>query len=408
MTEHRTPTLGLKMATLGLLLALPISAALAHESSRVDISHLPVGDGKLSDGPKVGYIWACHTDPQAGGAQAEGPWFSGDGTYNFNAKAIVDGQVTWPNKYTMHLNGDSRVFTTNDLPNHPTGTFPVARNDDAYLYDRNPNSIRAQDLSVTLRTTPQLAAQATCAPGAVGILISGSVLFNALDAPGRDAVAHETQDGCQGHPQESGVYHYHSITTCIPDERSANGHSKLVGYALDGFGIYGRFDMNGKELASADLDACHGHTGLVEWDGKMVVMYHYHATWDFPYTVGCMRGTYSNKDVQTVSGPPPSHRGGPGQMQGGQMQGGQMQGGMMPGRQMQGGQMQGGQMQGGMMPGGPRQGGGPPDLNAAAAKLGIDPMRLHEALGPPPPDLRAAASKLGISEAALREALGRR
>lgn len=352
----------------------------AHESARLDLQRLPVGDGRLSNAPKQGYIWACRTDPNAGGAQVKGPWFGNDGTYNFNAKAIVDGQVSWPHKYTMQLEGALRVFSTNDLPNHPTGTFPIARNDDAYQYDRNPNSIKAQTMAVRLSANPTLAAQPSCAPGAVGILLTGAVLFNALDAPGRDAVAHETQDACQGHPQESGAYHYHSITTCIADERSTNGHSKVVGYALDGFGIYGRFDVSGKELASADLDECHGHVGPVEWDGKMVTMYHYHATWDFPYTIGCMRGSYNHQDVMTISGGPRQ----------------QMQPGGPP-QQGQGPQAQ--------PPRGQRPG-GPPDLKVAAAKLGLSEQALKAALGPPPPNFAAAAERLGLSEQALRAALG--
>ena len=74
-------------------------------------------------------------------------------------------------------------------------------------------------------------------------------LFNALDAPGRDAVAHETQDRCHGHPQQNGVYHYHSLTNCIADKPGPDGNSPLVGYAIDGFGIYGRYE-NGKPLST--------------------------------------------------------------------------------------------------------------------------------------------------------------
>ena len=162
-----------------------------------------------------------------------------------------------------------------------------------------------------LPADPTLSAQPACAPGAVGVLLTGSVLFSALDAPGRDAVAHETQDGCQGHPQVSGVYHYHSVTTCLDDKRLPGGHSALVGYAIDGFGIFGRYGENGVLLKSADLDACHGHTHAIPWDGKTVVMYHYHATWDFPYTVGCLRGAYERETVRKISGPPPSGRRGP-------------------------------------------------------------------------------------------------
>ena len=44
-------------------------------------------------------------------------------------------------------------------------------------------------------------------------------------------------------------------------------------------------------LTNADLDECHGHTHAIAWDGRTVTMYHYHATWEFPYVLGCFRGT---------------------------------------------------------------------------------------------------------------------
>ena len=127
--------------------------------------------------------------------------------------------------------------------------------------------------------------------GAIGVLTSGVVLYNAVDAAGRDAVAHEIQDSCGGHPDSGKVYHYHSVPPCVGD--SGSGHSSLVGYALDGFGIYGYRGQSGETLTNADLDECHGHTHEVEWDGQVVIMYHYHATYEYPYTIGCYRGTAS-------------------------------------------------------------------------------------------------------------------
>jgi len=287
---------------LALAALLGIAPVAAHE---VDLTRLPLGDGHISTAPKKGWIWACRVDPGAGGAFRDGPWIKKDGTYDFTAKAVVPGDVHWPSRYTMRLEGETRVFALNDFPNHGTGTFPIPSDSKAYQYDRNPNAITEQDFNVTLPANPAPAAAPSCAPGAVGILLSGAVLFNALDAPGRDAVAHETQDKCQGHPQISGVYHYHWISTCIDDKRLADGHSALVGYAIDGFGIFGRYGEGGKLLSSADLDECHGHTHAIEWNGRRVVMYHYHATWDFPYTVGCLRGAYGRENVRAISGRPP-------------------------------------------------------------------------------------------------------
>jgi calcineurin-like phosphoesterase family protein len=120
-------------------------------------------------------------------------------------------------------------------------------------------------------------------------------------------VAHETQDSCHGHPQQSDVYHYHNLTNCLDDKPGRDQHSELVGYAIDGFGIFGNWD-HGRRLTSADFDECHGHRHEIDWDGKRIVMYHYHATPDFSYTVGCMRGRFERSLVRAISGPPPRRR----------------------------------------------------------------------------------------------------
>ena len=64
-----------------------------------------------------------------------------------------------------------------------------------------------------------------------------------------------------------------------------------MGYALDGFGIYGNLSTGGVPMTNATLDACHGHTHAVMFHGTMQVIYHYHATTEFPYTLGCYKGT---------------------------------------------------------------------------------------------------------------------
>ena len=302
----------------------PASASSVNHADSVDTTHLPLGDGKISTSPKVGYVFSCQTQFNGGGASHSGNWINGDGTFDLSKKPTVDGSVTWPSSFTITLNGDQRVITSNDLPNHATGIFPISPKDDAYNFDRNPNSIRAQNIQFSLPANPQLAATPTCVGmGMIGIMTSGTALFNALDAGGRDAVAHEVQDACGGHPQQDGEYHYHNLSNCIKDD--GTGQSQLVGYALDGFGIYGPRDANGKILTNADLDECHGTTSEVDWNGQKVMMYHYVATSEYPYTIGCFRGT-----PVTVSGQQqgqPGLQNGPqnGQQHGGPLQGGQGQ-----------------------------------------------------------------------------------
>jgi YHYH protein len=272
-----------------------------------DLKHLPLGDNLKSDAPKIGYIWPCHIAASAGGAFQDGPWINADGkTWDSTQKVVVEGDVKWPHDFKVTLEGDRRIFSTNDLPEHGTGAYPIAENSEAYKYDRNPNAIKKQKFSFSLTANPQLAPKLGCAPGAVGIMLSGVSLFSAIDAPGRDAPAHEAQDACNGHPQVTGAYHYHNLSGCIEDRHLPSEHSALLGYIVDGFGIFGMAGESGQILDSKDLDECHGHTHKIMWDGKLVEMYHYHATADFPYTVGCMRGIYDFKVMEALGGPRPS------------------------------------------------------------------------------------------------------
>ena len=269
-----------------------VGVASAGSVTTIDLTNLPIGTA-VTTSPQVGAVHSCQTTFGGGGAFATGDWIHGDGTFDLTAKPEVDGSVTWPasSSTSFGSTGTTRIVSTNDLPEHPTGVFPIASTDDAYQFDRNPNSIRAVALNMAVPTRPGMAATPACLGlGRIGILESGSALFNALDAMGRDAVAYEIQDGCDGHPQQAGAYHYHSISSCI-DDPATGGHSERLGYAADGFGIYGRHGEDGEVLTNADLDECHGHVGLVDWDGVPRVMYHYHATWEYPYTVGCLRGT---------------------------------------------------------------------------------------------------------------------
>jgi len=259
----------------------------------INLAALPLGDGKTGSA-QVGYVDSCQTSFGGGGAKGSAPWITGS-TWNSTTKPTVQGSVNWPQaSYSVTLSGGSRIIHSNDLPKgFTTGVFPIARSDPAHQYDGNPNHIAPQSINWTLPANPTAAATPSCVGmGPIGILDDGVVFFNGLDADGRDAAAHEVQDSCDGHPDQSDEYHYHTVSSCIM--KTATGSSTLVGYALDGYGIYVERDANGNLLTDADLDACHGRTSMVTWDGKQVSMYHYDATAEYPYTVGCYHGTPIN------------------------------------------------------------------------------------------------------------------
>lgn len=197
----------------------------------------------------------------------------------------------------MNNTNGQRNLIGNALPtNHKTGIFPIQQSDPAYLIDRNPNRITPQKMLLTLPLFPALASEPKClSMGMIGIFLNGVPLFNALDAAGRDAVAHEVQDSCNAHPMGKEQYHYHGPSACIAGSTENN---KLLGYAMDGFGIYSMFDEKGTEINNRDLDGCHGHESAILWEGKKVDTYHYVLTREYPYTLGCYKGNSThNKTV---------------------------------------------------------------------------------------------------------------
>ena len=260
----------------------------------VNPAAIPLGDGYVSTSPKVGYVDSCTTNfPTIGGATVVGPWINETKkTWDSLTKVAVEGSVSWTQAaFSVTVSGDSRIIKGNDLPiDHTTGTFPISASDPAYTYDQNPNTITPQSISWSLPLNPATAKTPSCTGGGpIGVLDDGVYLFNALDGEGRDAGAHEVLDDCQEHPQMAGILHHHAVPSCILDK--ATGRSTLVGYAADGYGIYVERTASGALITNTSLDACHGRTSRVMWNGKEQVVYHYDATLEYPYTVGCYHGT---------------------------------------------------------------------------------------------------------------------
>ncbi len=267
----------------------------------VDITHLPFGGPNIlirTEGvmqPDFLSLWLCGL-PEDGAGNADAvDWTNEDGTWDYTRKPQVEGDVAWLSEFDISLDDNgNRIITGNALPNHTTGVFPIDPASLAYQYDRNPNIIEAHEVSYILPAMPEVATNSSCVPfGPSGISLSGSAIYHGASTLGNDAAAHEILDRFGGHTDGTQTYHYHFPAQDLQDHihTHESGHSALMGYMLDGFGIYGPHDEDGEILWSEDLDECHGHTHPVLWDGEMVDMYHYHWTYDFPYNIGCFKGT---------------------------------------------------------------------------------------------------------------------
>lgn len=93
-------------------------------------------------------------------------------------------------------------------------------------------------------------------------------------------------DDTGGHINVNQGYHYHAATGISFSIAQSDGHAPLIGYAMDGHGIYSQLDEDGNE--PTDLDDCRGHYDEVRG-------YHYHvdAAGNNNF-INCLQGAYAN------------------------------------------------------------------------------------------------------------------
>ncbi|PHI18502.1 hypothetical protein CEQ90_17640 [Lewinellaceae bacterium SD302] len=118
-------------------------------------------------------------------------------------------------------------------------------------------------------------------PGLRGVALNG-VEFSAA-APVNNILGAYTLapfDDAGGHINVNQGYHYHAATGVSFSVAQTDGHPALIGYAADGYGIYG-YDEN-----ITDLDACLGHYDDIRG-------YHYHVDKAGANNfINCLQGAY--------------------------------------------------------------------------------------------------------------------
>lgn len=147
--------------------------------------------------------------------------------------------------------------------------------------------------------------------GAIALAANGVPIFNALNNRGDDTYKVGELDDYGGHSGRGDDYHYHIAPLAI---QKIVGKDKPIAYALDGFPLYGLFDPTAKRgddkacpLGGTEkLDELNGHFGATTKgpgpDGTSTValsgLYHYHASLEYPYINGGVRGKVTVKDDQ--------------------------------------------------------------------------------------------------------------
>lgn len=139
--------------------------------------------------------------------------------------------------------------------------------------------------TILIPVTPVALSSGTGAVGmsGVGVALNGIV----IDAPAPTdrilaGLTIAALDPNGGHVNPHTGYHFHAATGKSHQVVSSDGHAALIGYALDGYGIYAQKDPSGTEASG--LDSCRGHTDTVRG-------YHYHAaSAGENMFIGCFKG----------------------------------------------------------------------------------------------------------------------
>ncbi|MBP9082309.1 MAG: YHYH protein [Bacteroidia bacterium] len=149
------------------------------------------------------------------------------------------------NVQLVQYSANQVYVTTTCIPDYSIGPWTA-----------NPNTPVNQNFLFKITRTPvQNAGNPVNTPlGHIGVWTNGVSIFNAKDGMSynnqgvwnRDAYVFEgiSFDNCLGHPAPNGEYHLHVNPTCLYDDTDSTVHAPIIGYAFDGFPIYGSFGFS--------------------------------------------------------------------------------------------------------------------------------------------------------------------
>jgi hypothetical protein len=219
------------------------------------------------------------------------------GYYGLDGKVVTKERFV-PDSVVIKFTSDHLVMKAKNLPNHPTAVFP----DRSRFLDGNPGAIGEQNNIWYIPLRPKLNPKPVAMKpgggralpmGAIGVAVNGVVFYNPFDADITDAIWR--MDRCCGHPGPNSTYHYHKYPSCVntPWDDDGTSHSPLIGFAFDGFGVYGPYEAN-RELAKDSKTNPLSDFNLHEDEARGP---HYHVTpGQFPHIIGGYWGVMETRN----------------------------------------------------------------------------------------------------------------
>ncbi len=235
------------------------------------------------------------------------------------AKSIAE--AGFGDKVSVTCTDGQALIASDTYPDHPLMTGIVGSNEQV--------PVPAKDYVSPIPLHPVLGSEPHTRDAALGVAVNGVPIYDytgggemsvadlSTHQAAQDTVLTQQLDMCGGHAGRGDDYHYHATPTCMIAQMPNAGPDAIIGWAFDGYPIYGDKNPDGTDIKPGDLDVCNGQP-------DPVYGYRYHTSKGVPYIIQCLRGqTAEMKDLPRV---PPLEPAGWG-----------LWGGMSPGKPPQGG-----------------------------------------------------------------------
>lgn len=199
---------------------------------------------------------------------------------------------------TVDCSDGQAIITSDSYPDHTLMTGIVGTNEQLPV---------PADYAAPIPLQPVLGDTPLTRDAALAVAVNGVPIFDYTgggEMSQDDLYHHQTQhdtlltqqlDVCGGHAGRGDDYHYHVTPVCMVAQMANAGPDAIIGWAFDGFPIYGNMNPDGSAIAAGTLDVCHGQA-------DEVFGYRYHTSAEAPYIVQCLMGAVANqRDLPRVA-----------------------------------------------------------------------------------------------------------
>jgi len=205
--------------------------------------------------------------------------------------ASVD-QAGFADSVTVTCTDDHAIVTSDTYPDHALMTGIVGTNEQVPV---------PADYGAPVLLVPDFSGTPLTRDAALGVAVNGVPIYDytgggemsaadlAHHQARHDTVQTNQLDICGGHAGRGDDYHYHAAPTCMIEQMDNAGPDAIIGWAFDGYPIYGDTNPDGSDIAEGVLDVCNGQS-------DDTFGYRYHTSPDAPYIVQCLMGAVADFD----------------------------------------------------------------------------------------------------------------